>query len=374
MPRFFPMSIFRRVTLALVIVAAVTAPAEASIFGSIFAKKHAIDSTASINRASIVAAEEAPQTASDEFAQRAKVAVAAVATDVLPETNVRMEQVPPPLSEHESVSDRNHDSDRDPLLERNSSVGGDSASHEVDPGLGNHVESSDRVAMVPEHVMARKADKIKPTNAASPELADMTKVFGDSDQLPMSEHEASDLVKNELEAINKPLGPEQSAEPAAAAAPPMTIEAHSALKSRVEAALASLSGVYDALRHSGVLAPAAAGPSTALHAEGSSGAPPVAVPVLSLDVSDGGVQTPESEDVSEIASGRAVAGGRAEEKVRDSGAGTNGGFATAVLSVCAGLVFVAAAGLVVAGFVFSSRAHERNSHQPLYPPTGPSFV
>lgn len=373
MARTRTISLFLPTALALTLATFIASPVHASIFGELFAKKHAGDILESHDQRN--ASEGVSLTANDEFAQRTKEAVSSAVTEVMPEL-----QSPP--ADHGVLGESSHGQYHENLPRHSSAIVEEPVRNEDDPGLGDHVQSSDRVVEADE-TSSFVPDSVK-SPEASPEQLDMSKAIADSEKEATADREASILVNKELQAIDTPVGPEQSvgfeksvesglsAKGATARSTPMSAEMHVALKSRVEAALSSLSGVYDALLHSGI---PEAGTSVD-HAEDRERRAPVAVPVQTEALASN-TELPVKEEKGGLKDedtpiDRAVAIA-APDKGTDSSQAT-GGFATAVLSVFAGLVFVAALGLMVAGFAFSGRMHESNSHQPLYPPSGPSFV
>lgn len=365
-----------RTVLAITLASLAATSVRASIFGEFFAQKQGGETAGAPGYGHDE--KSGPPSANDEFAQRAKEVVSSVATDVLPESGS-----PPSTVNHDInsiIGDPTHTQDQKDLANQSGDIADDFVGNEVDPGLGDHVESSDREADLGE---APKAvpENVKPQEMM-PESLDMSKAIAGSDNVPMADREASNLVNKELEEVNRPLGPKKPLE-AKFSAPsttrndaPFSAETHSALKSRVEAALASLSGVYDALLHSEKPNAKTSDVDSIDRTKTTETRPPVAVPVVQdvpasspeltfqdEKVASEGGDTPTERAAAQIAHEREADGSPAK-----------GGFATAILSVFAGLVFVAAVGLMIAGFAFSGRMHESNSQQPLYPPSGPSFV
>lgn len=376
MTRIFTMSKPCRTILAIALASLAATSVQASIFGEFFAQKQAGETAEAPDNGHDD--RNGPPTANDEFAQRAKEVVSSVATDVLPESGS-----PPSTVNHDIngvIGDPTHTHDHRESPNRSGGNAEDFVGNEADPGLGDHVESSDRTADL-EEPSAAVPETVTPQEKV-PEPVDMSKAIAGSDTVPMADREASNLVNHELEEVNSPLGPKKPLEITASAPSttrndvPYSAEMHSALKSRVEAALASLSGVYDALLHSGI--PNAKTPDVDPidRTNAIEKRPPVAVPVLQeVPASSPEVAMKDEKVTSEYGdtpTERAAA--QAAHEREEAGSQAKGGFATAVLSVFAGLVFVAAVGLMIAGFAFSNRMHESSTHQPLYPPSGPSFV
>lgn len=277
-----------------------------------------------------------------------------------------------------------------------------------DPGLGGNVEPSDRQAQ-------RPAYDAVPLEKAIPN-PDMNEMIGSSEHLEtetkeaqLSDNEASEMIANEIENSDEPIGPPVvPALQKELSDPRMNAEVHNALKSQVESALASLSSVYNSLLRTGGHDSASGAISDGVHPvsvrspvsrsieenpgqargelpvsglqppavdhESTTQTPPLAPPDSSAPRNSGS-QLPSDERgpgagaVDPMA--RPAAGAQETPIVESS---KPDGFATAVLSAFAGLVFVAAVGLMIAGFAHSSRDHELEQDSPLYPPRGPNFV
>lgn len=386
-----------RRSFLVVILIAIATPAEAGLFGSWFKKSDKDDSPA----AGATSADA--QVPNDIFAQQAKNAVQEVAENiggtVEHTTNSTAETLNLPITEDlitvkEGVRDAR------------------------DPGMGDRVESADRQAV-------KTTSDMFPSDKAVPH-PDMNDVIGNSEHLeteknnkPLTDSEATDLIQNEIESIDKPIGPAAPQRELDDNTKHLDSETHSALKAQVESALASLSGVYSALLRAG----GRESPSVRRleSSESSAGRNPVAVVSRSNDDLSGlkneaaavgdeiGALTAERESQTQtpplsppglspsssgsadgdVASGaRDAAPASLDTLSRPASAkpavaykrgplvpGENDGFATTVLSAFAGLVFIAAVALMVVGYAHSSRDHEmQDLESPLYPPRGPNFV
>lgn len=385
----------RRSFLAVILIA-ISTPTEAGLFGSWFKKSDNDDSPAG---GATPADDQVPN---DIFAQQAKNAVQEVAKNiggtVEHTTNSTAEAHDLPITEDSNTAKEDVRDARD-------------------PGMGDRVESTDRQA-------DKSTSDTLPSDRAVPHL-DMNEVIGNSEHLeteknykPLTDSEATDLIRNEIESSDMPIGP-ASLQRDLGDNTNLDSETHSALKAQVESALASLSGVYSALlRTGGQEVPSVRRRESS---QASTGKNPVAVVSrsnedlsgLKNEAAAGGVgfraliaehesqtQTPPLSPPGLSSSSSGNTDGDVASSARDAAPlsldtlsrpssakpaatykrgplvpGEDDGFATAVLSAFAGLVFIAAVALMVVGYAHSSRDHEMHDPEsPLYPPRGPNFV
>jgi hypothetical protein len=261
-------------------------------------------------------------------------------------------------------------------------------------------------------------------------VSDLTRLGDPAPEIahaPMTDLEATEIIEAELKALNmheNPFVDDKNTNKLSERTVESATAEHSALRSRVEQAMASLTSVYEMLsrkvadsplpaplspptsgngqtevstmslsaedRTAQVTAAAARDPNRAI--DGGNGESTPANLVGSMDAAeDGEPPLPPSSETVHISSGDGesqnsnapLLGSPSVESAERPAAVTaqpapsahveHENVVTAALSLFAGIVFVAAIGLMAAGFAHAQREQDVHA-QPLYPPRGPSFV